>query len=91
MFKERSDSGDIIEKAVQITLDKRRAKKQGGQFATPRQARNIENEFMDTLVTGFEGLRRANRAEEQAGGKLTGKGQTAAARAVGIGRNDEGG
>ena len=85
LYKERDYSPDIIEKAVQVTLDKRRAKRHGGQFAGPMRARSLEREFVDTLVTGFEGLRRANRQAEMAGGMATGKGAASAGRAVGIG------
>ena len=64
---ERRYSPDLIEKAVQMALDRRRRRKYGGQRATPREAERILNEKVDRIVAREEGVRRANRARELEG------------------------
>lgn len=63
--KERTYSPDLLEKAVQVGLDRRRARKQGGQEATTRETGRILNERVDRVVGQEEGARRAGRAREQ--------------------------
>lgn len=65
--KPRSYSPDLIEKGIQVALDKRRARKRGGQKASLRETERTLRERVDRIVASEEGARRAGRSAEAEG------------------------
>lgn len=64
-------SPDLSVAAIQKLRDKRRAKREGGQKATPRETSRLLNERVDRIVAQEEGARRAGRAAEGGGAMRT--------------------
>src|SRR5690606_22421651 len=76
----RQFSPDLIEKGVQVALDRLRQRRQGGQIATPREVNRIMAERVDTLVSGAAGQQRINRDLEIAAAKDAARGLSRADR-----------
>ncbi len=65
--KPREYSPDLIRKGGQVLADRRRARREGGQKATPTERNRALRERLDRVVGQEEGARRGHRGKEAEG------------------------